>query len=234
MLRNLKPLLGYKLRASDGPAGTLHDVWFDDDSWNVRHFVAHVGHRFAGQEVPLPPSSIREIDWVHRTINLSMTLKEVQAIHEQREQRPVYRQYEQYTRNFALWATHWMPLMGVPAPPEEAPLEEDVHLRSVRHLCGYHVHGTDGQIGRLNDFIVDDRNWKIPLLEIDEREAGVERRIILPSELVRQFLWDERHIQIELDLEHARSAPSIEPLMLDDPTFEHEIKRELAVAPRPH
>jgi hypothetical protein len=43
--------------------------------------------------------------------------------------------------------------------------ENDVHLRSARHVSGYHIQGRDCSIGHVEDFVIDDESWQISLLD---------------------------------------------------------------------
>jgi hypothetical protein len=38
------------------------------------------------------------------------------------------------------------------------------HLRSTQEVTGYDIHATDGDIGEVEDFIIDDVSWKIHFL----------------------------------------------------------------------
>ncbi len=42
--------------------------------------------------------------------------------------------------------------------------QDDPHLRSTRQVTGYHIHATDGEIGHVEDFIVDDEIWAVRFL----------------------------------------------------------------------
>jgi len=37
-------------------------------------------------------------------------------------------------------------------------------LRDVNHVKGFRIHATDGEFGRLDDFVVDDDSWTIRYL----------------------------------------------------------------------
>ena len=52
----------------------------------------------------------------------------------------------------------------------------DSHLRSTEAVTGYHIEATDGEIGHVDGFIVDDEAWAIRYIEVATRElvAGQE------------------------------------------------------------
>jgi hypothetical protein len=41
------------------------------------------------------------------------------------------------------------------------------HLRSTQEVTGYDIHATDGDIGEVEDFIIDDVSWKIHFLIVE-------------------------------------------------------------------
>ncbi len=48
-----------------------------------------------------------------------------------------------------------------------APAKDDFHLRSCGHITGYEVLATDGALGHVIDFLVDDGTWTISGLLAD-------------------------------------------------------------------
>lgn len=46
---------------------------------------------------------------------------------------------------------------------------DDLHLRSMAAVTGYHVHAIDGEIGHAADFLVDDTSWRIRYIIVDSR-----------------------------------------------------------------
>ena len=43
MLRNVKNLRGYAIRATDGVIGHVDDFYFDDEVWAIRYLVVETG-----------------------------------------------------------------------------------------------------------------------------------------------------------------------------------------------
>jgi hypothetical protein len=51
MLRSVKELQGYAIRAIDGDIGQVHDFYFDDQSWLIRYLVVDTGNWLPGRRV---------------------------------------------------------------------------------------------------------------------------------------------------------------------------------------
>ena len=60
---------------------------------------------------------------------------------------------------------------GAVLPGDEARAEReeanDLHLRSANKVTGYHIEATDGDIGHVEDFIIDGETWEIRYMVVD-------------------------------------------------------------------
>src|SRR5687767_2340606 len=55
MLRNIKDLRGYVIRAIDGTIGKVDDFYFDDEDWGIRYLVVDTGSWLSGRKVLISP-----------------------------------------------------------------------------------------------------------------------------------------------------------------------------------
>ena len=67
--------------------------------------------------------------------------------------------------------------------------ERDLHLRSAREVAGYRVAATDGEIGRVDDFLIDDRDWAIEPLGIDTGNWLPGRKVVVSPGWLRGVDW---------------------------------------------
>lgn len=235
MLRNLRPLLGYKLYGFDGLGGTLHDIYFNDASWRARHFVVHLGHRIFGHNVLMDPRDIGEVDWVHERIVTPLSREQMAERPRCDSEKPVFKQMEEGVVSLAEWVAHLAPWAREPELQADSGFIGNPHLRSVRHLCGYTVTGPEGELGRVSDFIADDSAWDIKLLEVETARSApgggpwyapeapaiaVEPggrscvcRVVVPREVVREFVKEYRRIETNVDDESFALAPEFNPLL---------------------
>ncbi len=232
MLRTLNSMLGYRLDASDGPAGTLHDLLFDDVSWRIRHLVAHFRHHRGGHGVLIDPSAIRDIDWVQEHIKLALTCDD--EIHGPSEDthEPVFRQYEEQAANYGQWASQWPAFSGVPEPNPEVVVTGDVHLRSVRHLCGYKLYGRGARIGHVIDFVGDDADWTVPMIVAGVGHFWDEKPVLVPTDAIHAFVWQDKVLRIDLDVAVVADAPAFNPMLLNDRRIIEEVHDRFAVRVR--
>jgi hypothetical protein len=92
VLRSAKDLLGYKLLASDGEIGSVHDFYFDDIGWTIRYLVADTGEWLPGQLVLLSPAALGQPDWRRGQFPVSLSKHQVRNSPEVDADKPVSRQ----------------------------------------------------------------------------------------------------------------------------------------------
>ena len=62
MLRNVKDLRSYAIRATDGIIGHVDDFYFDDEAWAIRYLVVETGKWLPDRQVLISPISIGHPD----------------------------------------------------------------------------------------------------------------------------------------------------------------------------
>jgi hypothetical protein len=96
------------------------------------------------------------------------------------------------------------PLLAVArvALPDEAE-----HLRSVAELRGYHVQGTDGGIGHVDDLILDDVSWRLPYLVIDTSDCWAGHKVLVAPHWAGHVDWMERNVYLDMSREGIKTSP---------------------------
>jgi sporulation protein YlmC with PRC-barrel domain len=89
--------------------------------------------------------------------------------------------------------------------------DDDPHLRSVREVTGYHIQGTDGEIGHVDDLIVDDTTWAIRYLVIDTRNWWLDRKVLVAPHWADRISWDVRKVYVNLKREQVKHSPEWHP-----------------------
>jgi hypothetical protein len=183
MLWNASRINGYAITASDGRLGTVSDFLFDDSSWLVRWLVVDTGSWLPGRQVLLPPSVLGHPDTRGKEFSVRLTMQQVKDSPEIDTDRPVSRQMETITYDYYGRSPYWgtgfymggygyLVGAGTPSPSLESRRREehiadaqrhddDPHLRSIEAVTGYHIHAPDGEIGHVEDFLVEDADWSI-------------------------------------------------------------------------
>lgn len=97
-----------------------------------------------------------------------------------------------------------------PSVPIEEPASSKSHLQSAREVIGYRVQARDGDIGHIEDFLVDDQSWRINYLVIDTSNFWLGKKVILPPTWVRQVSWADRQAVVDLRRETIKKSPEFD------------------------
>jgi len=174
MVHDIKKLFGSKLAARDGEIGHVKDFYFDDQNWVIRYLVADTGPWLMGRLVLLSPHALGKWDAEKKVLPVALTKRQIEDSPPIESHQPVSRQYEvEYYRYYG-WPVYWeggamwgLGSFPVVPPPSKAEVEaqvqhrDDEHLQSMRAVNGYQIHATDGAIGTVTSFAVDDQSWAI-------------------------------------------------------------------------
>ena len=237
MLRSTKDLEHYAIGATDGDIGHVEDFYFDDDAWVIRYLVVDTGSWLAGRQVLISPISIHEPDWISRTLPVSITKEQVRNSPHIDTHEPVSRQhesrylqyygYDDYWGGESMWGNSMFPFTMVPGfvgyggilPPTE--LEEaafrkaererrrnaDPHLRSCNAVVGYHLHATDGEIGHVQGFLVDEQTWAIRYLVVETGHWWLGHKVLIAPRWITGVSWAEGAVSVDLGREAVKNSP---------------------------
>ena len=88
-------------------------------------------------------------------------------------------------------------------------LVSDTHLRSTLAVAGYEIEASDGTVGRVIDFFVDDKTWTIQELVVEVGYWYSGKGILIPTNKIKSISYNESKIHgylirkdIELTGEH--------------------------------
>ena len=233
MLRRVRELQGYTIGATDGDIGRVTDLYFDDDSWTIRSFVVDTGTWLPGRMVLISPASILGIDPPGLRLQTDLTRRRVEESPSVDTSRPVSRQHEVAAARHYGHPYYWMgpyrwgPLAypGAAVPPpgasahqglttEEITARErewaDPSLRSVNAVHGYTIEATDGRLGHVEDFLIDEQSWTIRYLVIDPRSWWPGPHVIVSTEWLEDVRWSDSAVVVNVTREAVRNAPRYE------------------------
>jgi len=79
---------------------------------------------------------------------------------------------------------------------------------------GHHIQARDGEIGHVEDFIIDDETWAIRYLIVDTRTGGRESRSWFHRDGSRGLSWIDSKVFVNLSRETIKQAPEYTELSL--------------------
>lgn len=224
MLKAANEVLGYKIAARDGEIGKAYDFFFDYRSWTVRYLVVDTGAWLSDRRVLLVPQALGHSDWERRTFSVDLTRAQVSESPQIDTDQPLTRWHEEQLHTYYAWAPYWgssfmagymQPAQIVvpePVPPSEAAEPPpDNGLRSVRDTTGYHVAAADGDIGHVEDLIIDEEGWRIRYVVVDTRNWLPGRKVLVDPRWVRDIDWATRSAGTDLTRDQVRKSPPFDP-----------------------
>jgi hypothetical protein len=224
MLRSLKVIEQFKVGATNGDIGSVVNFLIDDVSWAVRYLVVDAGGIFTEREVLVSPISFLDVDYSASRFRLTLTVDKIRNSPSINLELPVSRQHERDYGDYygysdywgfgSLWGTGLSPrAMASRASTERTAADRpgepasDVHLRSARDLTGYHIEATDGSIGHVRDFIVDDETWQIRYLVIDTTNWWPGKRVLVAPEWATRISWLDRKVYLGMTRDAIKRSP---------------------------
>jgi hypothetical protein len=87
------------------------------------------------------------------------------------------------------------------------PSSDDCHLRSSNAVIGYHIKATDGDIGHLEDLLVDDNTWAIRYLIVNTSNWWGGKRVLVAPQWIDNVSWSEAKVSVDLTRQAIKDAP---------------------------
>jgi hypothetical protein len=227
MLRNVKDLHGLKIQATDGEIGTIDQLYFDDESWAIRYLVVDTGGWLGGRRVLISPIAVVQRDWQARRLELALTKAQVENSPDIDTHQPVSRQHEAAYLGYYGYPYYWggpymwglenhpaglglaIPVTVSPAAIADRAGKEspDSHLRSTEAVTGYTIEATDGDIGHVEGFVVDDLAWAIRYIEVATRNWWPGKQVLVSPAWIERVSWADSKVFTGLTRESIKAGP---------------------------
>jgi hypothetical protein len=219
MLSKAKSLKGYKLQAKDGEIGRVKEFYFDDNHWTVRYLVADTGNWLYGRQVLISPYAIKGVDRDTGVLSVDLTKQQIENSPSLDSDKPVSRQFEQDFYGYYSWPQYWGgPYMWGYSPyidrtrelwHNPAPFESswDPHLRSTHDVAKHHIQATDGEVGHVDDFLIETEVWAIRYLIVDTRNWLPGKKVLISPLWVDRVSWEESRVYLNLSSADIKSSP---------------------------
>lgn len=240
MLRQASELDGYEIAATDGTVGQLDDLLFDDLRWIVRWLAVDTGGALGDRTVLLSASAARTPDARSRRLPINLTRQQVEDSPPIAIDRSLSREHErELFRHYGL-TPYWETDLGKPlgylssgapfasgflfpprpdlaathaaadtAIPES--VARDPHLQSIGEVDGHAIRASDGDIGHVEDFLIEDGCWAIRYIVVDTRNWLPGRRVLVSPHWISGIDWAEKRIHVDLSRQQIKGSPEYDP-----------------------
>ena len=226
MLSKAKTLTGYKLDGLDGEIGKVKEFYFDDRHWTIRYLVAETGTWLASRQVLISPYALVIVNHEEKNIVVDLTKKQIEDSPSLDSDKPVSRQFEESYYGYYGLPTYWTGPYSWGAYSNIARNRDqgkaatsahkawDAHLRSMQEVAGYHIQAEDGELGHVEDFIIDDQTWAIRYLIIKTGNWWSGKKVLVSPLWIGRVSWDESKVFVNLTREAIKQSPEYTELSL--------------------
>ncbi|MFA6567508.1 MAG: PRC-barrel domain-containing protein [Victivallales bacterium] len=243
MQQVISSMIGYTVRGTDGDLGEVRGFYFDDATWSVRYMVVETGKWLSGRKTLLSIASLEKINCASRTFNVNLNREQVRNSPDTDIDEPVSRKYEIALHGHYEWNSYWsggfyVPGYGVDTflPTDGIEREDessfkvhkvDSRLCSTQEMSGYRIHATDGDIGHVEDFIVDEGGWDIRYLVVDTRNWLPGRRVIVSPQWIKRVDWEDSKVFVDVSRDAVKKSPVYAPSKLISLDYERKLLEHL-------
>ena len=92
---------------------------------------------------------------------------------------------------------------------DQSPSESrDSHLRSSGAVTGYHMEASDGEIGHVEGFVMDDETWAVRYLEVATKNWWPGKKVLVSPSWIQRVSWIDSKVYIGLSRDVVKNAPA--------------------------
>jgi sporulation protein YlmC with PRC-barrel domain len=233
MFHKVKELKKYGIQATDGNIGTVHDFYIDDKHWTTRYLIVDTLKWLLGRKVLVSPMSIQQVNMTEGNVEVSLDKDKIKDGPDIDLDKPVSKQFElefgsyygypPYWRGTGFWGPYFYPgelaRVRKPNPAEneniadvdEIENKDESNLRSLKEVTEYNINAKDGELGHVEDFIIDDKTWSIRYIVIDTKNWWPGKQVIVSPDWITDVSWRENTVYVDLTKDEIKSAPEYIP-----------------------
>jgi sporulation protein YlmC with PRC-barrel domain len=246
MLRKVSSLFDYAIHTKDGEdMGKVHDLYFDRTDWTTRYLVVDIGAWLFGRRILISTSALGKPRWDEHGLPVNLTKAEVKESPDINLAAPVTRAQEAEIFRHYGWPSYWSTPMvmgsGVPLAaigsaayaPVDAGMPHEViealdnseesEIYSAREVMNDTIEATDGTIGHVADFILDDEDWVIRYLLVDTGNWLPRKKVLLSPRWVESVDWNKSRVYVNVTREQVKHSPEYDPSQPIERSYEREL-----------
>ena len=222
MKRSVNSLTGFTIGATDGEIGKVKEFYFNDNTWTIQYVIAETGNWLSGRKVLISSEAMLRPEWEAKVFPVNLTMEQVKNSPDIDTDKPVSRQQEmeldKYYPRTGFWGggvlNSGIGISGMVMPGNKT-IEQAIqnkednnpHLRSTNKVTGYKIKASDGEIGEVEDFIIDDRTLDIKFLVIDTGNWFPGKKVIISPKWIKEIKWDSSEVIVNASVEQVKYSP---------------------------
>lgn len=80
-------------------------------------------------------------------------------------------------------------------------------MSTFHNVNEYNIQTTDGEIGHVEDFIIDDETWAIRYLVINTRNGWPDKKVLVSQQWIERISWNGSEVFVSLSRETISQSP---------------------------
>lgn len=233
MLIKAKTLKGFTMESVNGEIGKVKEFYFDDRHWAIRYMVADTGNWLTGRQVLISPYALVAVNKEEQHIAVNLTKEQIEKSPPLNSDMPVSKQFEEAYNGYYEWPMYWGgPYMwgaypyAVVADREKGNKANqnskpwNPHLRSTNEVSSYHIQASDGEMGTIDDFVIDDETWAIRYLIINTHNWWPGKKVLVSPHWIYRVSWEASKVFFSLTREIIKQSPEYTDELLLTRDFE--------------
>jgi len=185
--------------------------------------------------VLLSPYALTAVNKEEQYIAINLTKKQIEDSPSLDHDKPISRQFEEsYSKYYGMpmywsgpymWGTQPF-IVREPNMWRESSKDEkswNPHLRSTSAVSGYDIQASDGEIGHVEDFVINDETWAIRYLVIDTQNWLPGKKILISPQWIERVSWDLSTVFVNLSRDAIKQAPEYSAEALVNREYENEM-----------
>lgn len=102
-------------------------------------------------------------------------------------------------------------------------ISNGVHLRSTQEVAAYFIEAADGEIGHVEDFILDDDTWAIRYLTINTGNWWPGKTVVISPQWISSIDWAQNKVHVHLSRDGVKRSPVYDSSMLLSRDYEQAL-----------
>jgi hypothetical protein len=220
MLLNVHTLCQYTILAKGGDIGNIDDFLFDEDTWKIRYLITDTSNGPSRRKVLLPAIALDQTNQVSRKIPIHLTKEQVNNCPSIDTNALMSRQIQSRLNEvypvFMYWAMSGYVSTSLPLAPvsnqQSQSEEHNIAFRSVEDIGHCFIQAVDGDLGAIEEIVVDDESWSIRYIVANPTKWLLGRKFWVLPTWIETIDWEAQQVFLKISKEQLKNSPDYSSL----------------------
>lgn len=204
MLRDLNKIRNCVVQGIEGIIGSVADVYVNDQTWKIHYLAADTGNWLQGRHVLISTQSFVHPHDDIGSFRALVSKAQVEGAPEFEIEEPISWEKEREICNYYRWNTYY------PIDERELSVFPGI-LTSANGLKDFSLQATDGEIGKIINFLIDDANWTVRYLVVDTSKWLAGRKVLISPMWNKSINLAERMMVVDMNQDQIERSPEYDP-----------------------